>query len=589
MKMLKTFLLILLPTVFAANGQVPKKRLPQTINIPVYNHIFPSLSGDGMKMIFFTNYTNSEGFEPRYTEKTGPERWAEPEPLTGLYKYGLDHIGSFCLSYDGNTIVFSSRRSPGIGNYDIWFSEREGSGWSRPKNPGKPLNSPTHEGNPSLSPDGKTLYFMRCEKMDNLNKNHCALYVSHRVSPTRWSEPEKLPAHINTGHETTPRILADGKTLVFASGRSGGKGMLDLYETRMENGQWSDPVALTFINTDHNDEIVSIPARGDIIYFNAPYKNYQNIYKAIIPEQYRPDNVLMLEGTATWDNGAATGEDFLVQVFDPLAEELLTSTKLRRDGSFSLFLPESGLYDVSVFPVKGSFTYFSCLYDLTAMEKGQKMPLAVTLTSIGDGAEIPLTTIHYDHESETIDDRSQIEIKRIIGFLKKNPGTRIELGAYIEKVVTDTIPSDSLTEVQADTIFVKLEKPADHEFEEDIFDDDTAATTAADTAGLSDDSLADTISIAGTDSLFAAQSPADSLAALGYMLIEASEDTATYFRVRYTYHNDITPKLVDALLQKLIAAGVPENLIEARGYGDEWEENYATSECDYWVILKVIK
>ncbi len=576
-------------SVLAVNAQVPKKRLPQTINIPVYNHIFPSLSGDGMKMIFFTNYTNSEGFEPRYTEKTGPERWAEPEPFVGLYKYGLDHIGSFCLSYDGNTIVFSSRRSPGIGNYDIWFSEREGDGWSRPKNPGKPLNSPAHEGNPSLSPDGKTLYFMRCEKMDNLNKSNCALYVSRLISPTRWSEPERLPANINTGHETTPRILADGKTLIFASGRSGGKGKLDLYETRLESGAWTDPLPLTFINTDHNDEIISIPARGDIIYFNAPYKNYQNIFKAIIPEEFRPSNVLMLEGTVAYDDGMKPGEDILVQVFDPVAEKLITSTKLRRDGTFTLFLPEGNLYDVSVFPQKGGHTYYSGLYDLTAMEKGQKIPLDVSLSRVRAGAAFPLTTIRYDSENETFADQSKIELKRIIGFLKKNPGTRIDLGAFIEKVVSDSIPSDSLTEVTADTLLVEIEKPITEEFENDIpAADDTTASTQESLAELSNDINSDTLTKAEADSSIIEMTPADSLIALGYEVLEESDDKVIYYKVEYTYHNDITEKLAAALLQKLLAAGVPENLIEAHGYGDEWEENHATPECNYWVVLKII-
>ena len=120
-----------------ATAQVPKKRLPQNINVPTYSHIFPSLSGDGNKMIYLTNYTNSEGFETKYTSKIGAEIWADPEPIPNINRPSLDHIGSFCLSYDGNFVVFSSRRSPGIGNYDIWISERNGNSWSQPKNPVK--------------------------------------------------------------------------------------------------------------------------------------------------------------------------------------------------------------------------------------------------------------------------------------------------------------------------------------------------------------------------------------------------------------------------------------------------------------------
>jgi Tol biopolymer transport system component len=172
-------------TLFIFSGtfaQVPKKRLPQNINVPTYSHIFPSLSGDGNQIIFLTNYSNSEGFETKYSTKNGAESWEDPEVLSSINRPGQDHIGSFCLSYDGKFVVFASRRTPTIGNFDIFISEKVGNYWTQPKNPGKPLNSPAHEGNPSLSPDGKSIYFTRCESMDNTNKNNCAIFVSHRVS-----------------------------------------------------------------------------------------------------------------------------------------------------------------------------------------------------------------------------------------------------------------------------------------------------------------------------------------------------------------------------------------------------------------------
>ena len=78
-------------------------------------------------MIYLTNYTNSEGFETKYTYKTGPETWADPEPIPSMNRPSQDHIGSFCMSYDGNFVVFASRRTPSIGNYDIWIMDSDGS------------------------------------------------------------------------------------------------------------------------------------------------------------------------------------------------------------------------------------------------------------------------------------------------------------------------------------------------------------------------------------------------------------------------------------------------------------------------------
>ncbi|MCK5367382.1 MAG: PD40 domain-containing protein, partial [Cyclobacteriaceae bacterium] len=387
------------------------------------------------------------------------EVWADPESIPSINRPNLDHIGSFCLSYDGNFVVFSSRRSPGIGNYDIWISEKIGNNWSQPKNPGKPLNSPSHEGNPSLSPDGKSIYFMRCESMDKTKKSNCKLYVSHRVSTTRWSEPEALPDYINTNHETTPRILADNNTLVFASGRSGGKGMLDLYSTTLEYNTWTKPKPLSFINTDQNDEFISIPARGDIIYFSGSYRDNHHIFKAIIPEEYRARKVLMLTGTVTYDDGQKPSDDILIQAFDLSTGEVFTTTKLKQnDDSYTIFLPEGASYDVSAFPQKGGHSYHSQIYDLTNMLISRKEQIPVSLSALTPGISMPLTTIRFEDYSSALTNDSNIEIKRIIGFLKKNPGFRIEIGAFIDQVYTDSIPSNDLTEVIADTVFFQIQK-----------------------------------------------------------------------------------------------------------------------------------
>lgn len=581
-----------------ATAQVPKKRLQQSINVPTYSHIFPSLSGDGNQMIYLTNYTNSEGFETKYTYKVGAEVWADPEPIPSINRPGLDHIGSFCLSYDGNFVVFSSRRSRGIGNYDIWISEKVGNNWLQPKNPGKPLNTMSNEGNPSLSPDGKSIYFMRCERMDKTNKSNCKLYVSHRISPIRWSEPEVLPDYINTNHETTPRILADNKTLVFASGRSGGKGMLDLYTTTLEHNTWSKPKSLSFINTDQNDEFVAIPARGDIIYFSGTYRDQYNIYKAIIPEEFRAQKVLMLTGTVAYDDGQKPSDDVLIQAFDLSTGEVFTTAKLRQnDDSYTIFLPEGTSYDVSAFPQKGGHSYQSKIYDLTNMLISRKEKIPVSLSALTPGMSMPLSTIRFENYSSVLTNDSNIEIKRIIGFLKKNKDIRIEIGAFIDQVYTDSIPSNDLTEVIADTVFYQIQK------EEVLLAGDSieynSLNSEVDEFSIDNDSLNDSnYSLTSSDSmdfelteieLENELSPKDSILTLGYALFEETETSETYFKVNHTYHNDRTRKQAEALLNKLIDSGVPANLIEAKGYGDDWEEDLASEERNYWIELKILE
>lgn len=576
-----------------ATAQVQKRRLPQKINVPTYSHIFPTLSGDGSQMIYLTNYTNSEGFETKYTTKSETGEWADPIVIPGVNKPGQDHIGSYCISYDGNSLVFSSRRNPGIGNYDIWISERIGKSWSGPKNPGKPLNSPGHEGNPSLSPDGKSIYFMRCENMDMDQKRNCGLYVSHRLSATRWSEPEALPDYINTGHETTPRILSDNKTLVFASGRSGGLGGLDLYSTTLEYNSWSQPKSLSFFNTDLNDEFVSVPARGDIIYFSGTYKDQYNIYMGVIPEEYRAQKVMMLTGVVTYNDGQKPSDDVLIQAFDLSTGKMFTSTRLNKgDNSYAIFLPEGTLYDVSAFPQKGGHTYYSQIYDLTTMLISRKEEMSISLSPINQGMSIPLSAIRFENYSSVLSKDSDIAIKRVIGFLKKNSGVRIEVGAFVDQVYTDSIATNDLTEVIVDTIFFETQK------EELLLENNTTEPESSeaefDEFLSNTDSLNDAKGFVASDSMYVeivevALSPKDSIMALGFVLIEETETTEIYSRLNYTYHNDRTQKQAEALMYQLIAKGVPANLLEAKGYGDDWEVDRASEERNYWIELKIFK
>jgi len=592
---LKILFFVLL-TAQAVTAQISKKRLPQTINVPTYSHIFPSLSGDGNQMIYSTNYTNSEGFETKYTYKIGSEIWADPEPIPTINRPSLDHIGSFCISYDGNFVVFSSRRSPGIGNYDIWISEKIGDKWSSPKNPGKPLNSLGNEGNPSLSPDGKSLYFMRCESMDNTNKSKCKLFVSHKISQSKWSEAIALPDYINSGHETTPRIQADNKSLIFASGRSGGKGMLDLYSTTFEDNSWSKPLPLSFINTKQNDEFASIPARGDIIYFSGTYRDQYNVYKAIIPEEFRAQKVLMLTGRVEYDDGEKPSEDILIQAFDLLTGEVFTTTKLKQsDDSYTIFLPEGTSYDVSAFPQKGGHSYDAKIFNLTNMLFSRKEQFPISLSAINAGLSIPITSVRYEDYSATITDESNIEIKRIIGFLKKNHGIRIEIGAFVDQVFSDTIPSNDLTEVIADTLFFQIQKEEKqsekYSVKEDSQNNKLDEFSEVENSSLNSITMADSVSMDFLTNEIQSDtklSPTDSLISLGFELFEETKIFETYMKVNYIYHNDRTQKQAEALMNKLLDSGVPKNLLEAKGYGSDWKEDLATEERNYWIELKIL-
>jgi Tol biopolymer transport system component len=65
------------------------------------------------------------------------------------------------ISRDGRVLLFASLRDGGYGFGDLYVSHRTPQGWSEPRNLGSAVNTENDEFHPTLSPDGRWLYFAR--------------------------------------------------------------------------------------------------------------------------------------------------------------------------------------------------------------------------------------------------------------------------------------------------------------------------------------------------------------------------------------------------------------------------------------------
>ena len=133
---------------------------------------------------------------------------------------------------------------------------------------------------PTITPDGNTIYFARFAV--NGDKRVAGttsdIFVTHRIRQTGpwpgpgsdWTAPERLPDTVNSvSIDQEPRIMPDGKTLYFMSRRSGGRGAADIWVTQMQpNGQWSQAQnAGPNINTEFTDHCfmpIGLPGQDDV-------------------------------------------------------------------------------------------------------------------------------------------------------------------------------------------------------------------------------------------------------------------------------------------------------------------------------------
>ena len=125
--------------------------------------------------------------------------WSAPVRLDAPINNPSANEQAPALSGDGLALYFCSNRSPSAGN-DLWVSRRatKGDAWAAPVNLGPAVNSAAGDCGPSLSEDGRLLFFTSGRVAGVGND----IYMSTRIDPNddlSWGPPVRLGPEINTG------------------------------------------------------------------------------------------------------------------------------------------------------------------------------------------------------------------------------------------------------------------------------------------------------------------------------------------------------------------------------------------------------
>jgi len=429
------FLALILALPLGSNAQTPKSPVSRVINVPSTAQIAPSLSGDGRHMIFTTTANLKGELLLHHSTQTSPGKWTQPAPVDVINRsQKINHLGGYSLSYDGKYIFFTSRKTYGIGKYDIWYSEKMGDTWSAPKNLAKPINSASDDGCPSISTDGRTLYFVRCQSMGPKDAEGCVLMVAEKKNAEQWGKPKALPGFINDGNILSPKIMADNQTLIYAKGLGD---QIDLYQTRKTDQGWTKPVALDFVNSSKNDRFVSVPARGDIMYYSTMFQGTYDIIKAKIPVQFQPQKVVLLKGQVR-DVGDQSPLQAFVQLYDAQSKKLIQFKRTNvKDGSFELYIAGGRIYDFSVVTLAGNYTFYAETKDLTGLATSTRERVQIDLQPVRNQVSFELKALDFENDS-TLSELASFELQRLYKLLKKNPDKAIEIAVHREAVEEDT-------------------------------------------------------------------------------------------------------------------------------------------------------
>lgn len=409
---------------------------------------FPTITVDGRTLLFtrlIPSRENARGQEDFYVSQLSEKNiWMKAIAMPQNINTNLNE-GAPTLSADGRTLIFVAcsdetgyyygPNREGMGSCDMFITKRIGTQWMNPKNLPGVVNSGNWESQPSLSADGKSLYFVR--RVGRQGTMRSDIFVSKKDTKGNWGRPTPLPANINTPYmETSVLIHPDGRTLYFSSNGHTGLGGYDIYMSRMDAlGNWGDPINLGYpINTENDENSLLVGPDGEVAFFASDRPGGYgglDIYYFAMPEEFRPIKTTYFEGLV-YD---ATTKKPLGGRFELIdlstGEKVIEAEADQLTGEFLVALPTEREYALNVsFP---GYSFFSKNFNMTEPENGlEALRMDVPLIPIGQGGSVTLANVFFDLNKSTLRKESFVELNKLFEFLDENKLTKIEIGGHTD-------------------------------------------------------------------------------------------------------------------------------------------------------------
>lgn len=132
------------------DGWAEPERLRSYINLEGSRTLFPQVSqSEGVEYLFFSSDRKGGfgGLDLYVCERpleSDQLDFSFPQNLGVKVNTGADEVSPF-FQADAKVLWFSSLGHPSMGGMDVFKTEKEGVGWSRPQNAGIPINSPADD------------------------------------------------------------------------------------------------------------------------------------------------------------------------------------------------------------------------------------------------------------------------------------------------------------------------------------------------------------------------------------------------------------------------------------------------------------
>lgn len=410
----------------------------------VCDEYYPYLSPDEQTLVITRKVPTYFGADPSsdntqedfYISQWDGKSWSKAKGLPGTVNT-TNNEGAQTISGDGQYMVLAAcNRSDGQGQCDLYFSKKINGKWTSPTNMGYVVNSQYWESQPSISSDGRTLYFA-AERQEGLGSSD--IWVTTRNEYNKWTKPVLLDTTINTKQaETSPFIHPDGRTLYFCSNGHLGVGGFDIFFSKLgDDGKWSKPKNLGYpINTTKDEIGLIVNAKGDKAYITSSRKGgvgLQDIYMFDLYKEARPEAVTYFKGKVNdKQTGKALKADFELKEVET-GKIIVKSVSDENDGSFLICLTPGKEY--ALYVSCDDYLFYSDNFNLTTPASSLKPVIKdIPLSKIIRGQKIILKNIFFETDSFKLKPSSESELNKLVSFLTTNAKIKIEISGHTDNV-----------------------------------------------------------------------------------------------------------------------------------------------------------
>jgi len=399
---------------------------------------WPSVTGDGMELCFTREVRRASAYGRDRQEDFYISKWVN-DSYWGLARNAgaplntAGNEGAQSISSDGRSMYFTAcDRNDGQGRCDIYYSTFDGTRWAPGMNLGQPVNSAYWESQPSISPNGRMLFFV-----SNRPGGFGGMDIWYSIlgEDGKWSKPVNPGKIINTsGDEFSPFIYFNSKTLYFSSNGRESFGGFDIFTTIMSrDSSWTDPVNLgPAVNTPADETGLIIESSGKRAFFSSIREKSKgkDIFYIDLPEAIRPEPVSYLKGKVIDKaNGKPLNAKF--ELTDLTNRSRVIASATDNQGGFFVCLPSGYSYGLNV--TADGYMIYSENFDFeegyTSAEPYRK---TIGLNRVRKGEFMRMYNVFYNTDSWELLEESMPELEKLLEFLTINNTVVVEIGGHTD-------------------------------------------------------------------------------------------------------------------------------------------------------------